>query len=167
MPLRLVPVSERKRSIIGSPMRKAKAVSSSITTESTKRSVTTVPSDCVKDVPSYFFSVPHRVTSPTRGTTRLAAYDIKTASTHVPRRTGSPSGSIAIFQRRARSTCGTMPKRSESDIGSQKRASATQANDCAQSVPRYIHHSMPRPKTKGNAMRAAPTSTFLRLKPAT
>lgn len=44
---------------------------------SMRRSVTTVPSDLEKETPSYFDRIPQRETSPTRGTTRLAAYDTK------------------------------------------------------------------------------------------
>lgn len=40
---------------------------------SINRSVTTVPSDLEKDVPSYFANTPQREISPTRGTTKLAA----------------------------------------------------------------------------------------------
>lgn len=44
---------------------------------SIRRSVTTVPKDLGKEVPSYFAKMPQREISPTRGTTRLAAYDTK------------------------------------------------------------------------------------------
>ncbi len=40
-------------------------------------SVTTVPSDFANDTLSYFANTPHREISPTRGITRLAAYEMK------------------------------------------------------------------------------------------
>ena len=69
----LVFVSFKKRKNMGSCNRKAMPVNKSINKESTKRSVTTVPNDLVNDTPSAVFNVPQRVTSPTRGITRLAA----------------------------------------------------------------------------------------------
>ena len=48
-------------------------VSRRMTRQSMKRSVTTVPKALAKGMPSYFFSVPQRATSPTRGITRLEA----------------------------------------------------------------------------------------------
>lgn len=58
---------------LGNCDRNATPVKMSINNESTSLSVTTVPSDLVNDMPSLFLSVPQRVTSPTRGMTKLAA----------------------------------------------------------------------------------------------
>ena len=58
---------------LGSCDKNATPVKMSINNESTSLSVTTVPSDLVNDMPSHFLSVPQRVTSPTRGMTKLAA----------------------------------------------------------------------------------------------
>lgn len=102
MPSKLVPVSLRNAINTGSWDRKAMPVKIIIKIESTKRSVTTVPNDFVKDTPSHFFSVPQRVISPTRGTTKLAAYDMKIASVQDVRLGCSPNGSRAIFHRHAR-----------------------------------------------------------------
>lgn len=44
---------------------------------STSRSVTTVPSDLANETLSYFANTPQRLTSPIRGTIRLAAYETK------------------------------------------------------------------------------------------
>ena len=68
-----VPVSFRKVRNMGNCMRNAAPVKRSMMHESMSRSVTTVPNDLVKEMPSNFLSVPQRVTSPTRGKSRLAA----------------------------------------------------------------------------------------------
>ena len=68
-----MPEAVRKSNSTPIWLKMATAVSNTMTTESTKRSVTTVPILFVKEVPSQRFNVPQRVTSPMRGMTRLVA----------------------------------------------------------------------------------------------
>ena len=83
---------------------------------SIRRSVTTVPSDLEKETPSYFDRIPQRETSPTRGTTRLAAYDTKTAYTLFDTLGYSPNGANVRFQRQPRNRCPSTPNTSEKAI---------------------------------------------------
>lgn len=129
-----------------------KAANNNIRRESTIRSVTTVPKDFVKEVPSYFFSTPQRKTSPTRGTTRLEAYERNTACTHEDKRGRSSNGSKACRQRAARKTCANTPKGMESHIHVQFIPSFNASHSPFQSKSRYIHHKIKPPNTKGKAI---------------
>ena len=66
--------------------------------------------------PSYFDRIPQRETSPTRGTTRLAAYDTKTAYTLFDTLGYSPNGANVRFQRQPRNRCPSTPNTSEKAI---------------------------------------------------
>ena len=129
-----------------------KAANNNIRRESTIRSVTTVPKDFVKEVPSYFFSTPQRKTSPTRGTTRLEAYERNTACTHEDKRGRSSNGSKACRQRAARKICASTPKGMESHIHVQFIPSFNASHNPFQSKSRYIHHKIKPPNTKGKAI---------------
>lgn len=79
--LTFTPVMLKNLVITGICRRKTAQIRTNSITMSTKRSVTTVPRERVKEVLSYRFKIPQRATSPTRGITRLTAYDMKTAQT--------------------------------------------------------------------------------------
>ncbi len=64
--------------------------------ESMIRSVTTVPKALEKETPSCRFNMAQRANSPTRGTTKLAAYDTKIEATRVLFRGCSSSGRGAL-----------------------------------------------------------------------
>lgn len=130
----------------------AKAANNKTNRESTMRSVTTVPKDFVKEVPSYFFNTPQRKTSPTRGTTRLEAYERNTACTHEDKRGRSPNGANACLQRTARNTCANTPKGMESHIHVQSIPSFKASHSPFQSKSRYIHHKIKPPNAKGKAV---------------
>ena len=71
--LRDIPVRRKKVTKTGIWERNTISESKATMTISTTRSVTTVPTDRPIFVPSYCLRIPHRSTSPTRGTTRLLA----------------------------------------------------------------------------------------------
>ena len=81
-----------------------KEIGHAIAGEAKALSVTTVPMPLLKLVLSQRLRMPHRSISPIRGTTRLLAYEIKTALMQVCSRGFSPKGVNACFQRMARNT---------------------------------------------------------------
>lgn len=95
----LVPVSSKKS--MNTPIwdNITTAVMDRIRSESMIRSVTTVPSALENDVWSYFAKIPHRVSSPLRGTIRLEAYEMNTAWMQSMVEGFSPRGSRVCFQR--------------------------------------------------------------------
>ena len=111
-----VPVCSRKVTNTGICNRTVTPVIKRIVTVSTRRSVTTVPKDLAKETLSYLASTPQRLTSPTLGTTKLAAYEMKMASTQSLLRGNAPKGSSVWRQPQPRNTCANMPKRSEKAI---------------------------------------------------
>ena len=156
-----MPVVRRNCSNTGNWLRTATAVSSITITESTRRSVSTVPNDFENDTPSHFLSVPQRATSPMRGTTKLEAYDKKMASTQTRARVCSPKGFKAMRHRQARKSWGKMPNTNDKAIHPQCISRETQCRKSRQSVPRYIHHKMPIPSTKGRSVFSMLISIFL------
>ena len=85
-------------------------------TESINRSDTTVPNDFEKDTLSNFAKMPHRETSPIRGTTKFAAYDTKMAYTLFEALGYSPNGYKAKFHLHPRKRCANTPKTNENNI---------------------------------------------------
>ena len=74
------------------------------------RSVTTVPNDLEKEVPSWRVNTPQRVISPIRGIIRLDAYDRKMAWMQVLLRGFSPNGSKVCVHRSPLKTWAITPK---------------------------------------------------------
>ena len=106
--------------------------------ESTIRSVTTVPRETGKEVPSTFFSVAQREISPMRGMMRLAAKDIYTADMQLRREGYSCSGSKASRQRNPLRICGMTPNKSEKSIQSQCTPSISVSETCEKGKSLYI-----------------------------
>ena len=80
---------------------------------STNRSVTTVPNDLANETLSYFANTPQRLTSPIRGTTRLAAYEMKIAFTQSLFFGKASNGSNVCLHRQPRKTCANTPNNNE------------------------------------------------------
>ena len=116
------------------------------------RSVTTVPNDLEKDVPSWRVNTPQRVISPIRGIIRLDAYDRKMAWMQVLLRGFSPNGSKVCVHRSPLKTWAITPKTKENSIQPQFMPWAKVSEMRLKSNPRYIHHRMANPNRMGNAM---------------
>ena len=138
MPSMLVPVLRKKLSkivICASSVTPVTIITSSV---SMARSVTTVPKAFGNDTPSHFFNTPQRVNSPTRGITRLAAYDRKMALTHVERRGFSPTGSRVCFHLMPLKSCAVIPNGSDSSIHVQSMSCSITFSMRLKSKSRYI-----------------------------
>lgn len=80
---------------------KARIIIIAVIMTSKIRSVTTVPSTVVNERPVYFFSTPHRATSPARGKRKFAKYPTNTAKKEFRSDTSKPDALINIFHLRA------------------------------------------------------------------
>ena len=116
------------------------------------RSVTTVPRALGNETSSYLFSTPHRVNSPMRGTTRLAAYDRNTAWTAVAVLGRSPIGSSVCRQRHPRNICASMPKGKDSSIHVQSMPCSSMSSTLRKSKSRYIQYRMTPPNKSGSSI---------------
>ena len=117
---------------------------------STNRSVTTVPNDLANETLSYFANTPQRLTSPIRGTTRLAAYEMKIAFTQSLFFGKASNGSSVCLHRHPRKTCANTPNTNEKSIHHQFVPCNNTSPAFVKSKSRYTQNKIKPPKTTGN-----------------
>ena len=116
---------------------------------STNRSVTTVPNDLANETLSYFANTPQRLTSPIRGTTRLAAYEMKIAFTQSLFFGKASNGSNVCLHRQPRKTCANTPNNNEKSIHHQFVPCNNTSPAFVKSKSRYTQNKIKPPKTTG------------------
>ena len=134
----LVPVSLKKCRNTGICIRNTMPVMMSTNSESMTRSVTTVPNAFGNDTPSHLFNTPQRANSPTRGTTKLNAYDKNMEFMLTLERSFSPIGSSDCRHLHPRNICANIPKGNDNSIQVQFILCITTSFICSKSNPRYI-----------------------------
>ena len=114
-------------------------------------SVTSVPRDCANGIRSYCSSITQRETSPTRGTTRFAAYAMNIEYTLVDAVGCSPRGASERRQRQPLITWLITPKKVEA-ANHARFISLRECQSCEKSKSSYIMYRIRPPNINGNSV---------------